>query len=53
MWESWPFFNFPCKSLLIRGCSPNVNPLTTGRIDDKAERAVFAEEYSQLNFLKY
>ena len=36
---------------LIGGCSPNVNPLTNVRIDDKAEQAVLTEEYSQLDFL--
>ena len=35
------------------GCSPNLNPLTTSRIDDKAERAVLTGEYSQVDFLKY
>ena len=44
--------NIPRKSLLIRGCSQNVNPLTAGRIDEKAER-VLTEEYSQLDLLKY
>ena len=37
----------------MRVCYPKVNPLTAGRIDDKAERAVLAEEYSQLDFVKY
>ena len=53
MWESWSFFEHSRKSLLIRGSSPSINPLTAGRIDDKAERAVLIEEYSQLGFLKY
>ena len=43
----------PRKSFFIRGYSLNVNPLTAEKIDDKAERAVLTEEYSQLVFLKY
>ena len=42
--------NITRKSFLIRGCSPNVNPLTAGRIDDKAERPVLTEEYLKLVF---
>ena len=33
-------------------CTLKVNTLTVGRLDDKAERAVLTEEYSQLDFLK-
>ena len=40
------------KSLLIRSCSQNVNPLIAGKIDKKAER-VLTEEYSQLDLLKF
>ena len=46
------FLNIPHKNFLIRGFSAKVNPLTAGRIDDKAERAALTEENSQLDFLK-
>ena len=44
---------FSPKSLLIRGSSPKVNPLTAGRIDDKGERAVLIWYKSQLVFVRY
>ena len=45
-------WTFLVTAFLIRGCSPKINPLNAGRIDDRAQRAVSNEEYSQIDFLK-
>ena len=47
------FLNIPYRNLLIRAGSPNVKPLTVGRIVEKVDWAKLTEEYSQLDFLKY